>query len=419
MSPFLMPSFGHDMGYPLAPIEYWLDRLFVWTDRLGSFGSSQTDALPATFIHGLQALFVYLTGSLQLAQKLDFIFWFSIPGVTMYILLRSLHPEKENYLIRMVGSVFYMLNLYLLQAWIIAEMSKFSLVAVLPLVILAVSNVLMKNGSIVKNSLLVGLATLFLNGGAGIPLWGGLFMAVFAFYISVLFLQPKNTRLKKIIRSIGFLIFTSILFILLNLYWLFPYLSAYKQNFTDRIGAAGGREGITAWSREISKHASFTNLFKLQGIPDLYDNPDHPYAQVVLNNPLFIIISILFPVVLFSNFLTLKLHDPTTRIYVFAFFAILIIALPFVAGSHPPLGSIYDLLLSYIPGFSIFRTPIYKFGMALWFSYSYLFAFGIHSIFKYLSIKHVFINKIKPYTLVFTLLLLCLYNFPAFTGAFF
>ena len=28
---------GHDMSYPLAPIDFWLDRLFVWTDRIGSF----------------------------------------------------------------------------------------------------------------------------------------------------------------------------------------------------------------------------------------------------------------------------------------------------------------------------------------------------------------------------------------------
>ena len=152
---------GHDMSYPLAPIDFWLDRLFVWTDRIGSFGSNQTDAIPGIFIHGLQALFYYVTGSLQLAQKLDFIFWFTLPGITMYILLRSLHPKKEEYIIRISGALFYMLNHYLLQGWIIAEMSKFSIVAAIPLIVLFTVNVMHKGESIVKNSFLVGFTLFF------------------------------------------------------------------------------------------------------------------------------------------------------------------------------------------------------------------------------------------------------------------
>lgn len=156
---------GHDMSYPLAPIDFWADRLFVWTDRVGSFGSNQTDAIPGVFIHGLQALFYQTTGSLQLAQKLDFIFWFTLPGLTMYILLRSLHAKPEDYILRLSGSLFYMLNHYLLQGWIIAEMSKFSIVSALPLVVLAIINVNIRHGSVVKNSILVGVTLFFLNGG--------------------------------------------------------------------------------------------------------------------------------------------------------------------------------------------------------------------------------------------------------------
>src|SRR3989344_6113655 len=104
---------GHDMSYPLAPIDYWLDRLYVWTNMAGSFGSNQTDAIPGIFIHGLQAFFYFLTSNLQLAQKLDFIFWFVLPGITMYILLKSLHPKKDEFLIRISGTLFYMLNHYL------------------------------------------------------------------------------------------------------------------------------------------------------------------------------------------------------------------------------------------------------------------------------------------------------------------
>lgn len=409
---------GHDMSYPLAPIDFWLDRLFVWTDRIGSFGSNQTDAIPGIFIHGLQALFYALTGSLQLAQKFDFIFWFTLPGITMYILLKSLHPEKESFVLRITGSLFYMMNHYLLQAWIIAEMSKFSIVSALPLVILAIINVNLRNGSVLKNSVLVGLTFIFLNGGAGIPLWGGLIIAAFSFFL-ITFLSSKVTLFKKIVRAVLFMVLVIIFFSLLNLYWLFPYLSSFKQNFTDRIGVAGGGEGAVGWSHEISKNASFTNLFKLQGIPDMYDNDQHPYAQVVLKNPLFIAISILLPIIVFSNFLTYKIHDRDRRVYLSGFFSILILSLPFVAGSHSPFGFIYDFLLRYLPGFSIFRTPIYKFGMALWFAYAYLFAVGIHALIQHIFIRHKVSPKYQICLLGILIGVLFLYNYPFFTGIFF
>ena len=46
---------GHDMGFPLAPVEHFLDRLYTWTDRLGPFGSNSVQVLPGVFIHGLEA----------------------------------------------------------------------------------------------------------------------------------------------------------------------------------------------------------------------------------------------------------------------------------------------------------------------------------------------------------------------------
>ena len=62
----------------------------------------------------------------------------------MYTLLHYLHPKKEDYLIRIPGSLFYMMNHYLLQAWTIAERTKFSIVAALPIVVLLIIRVLHK-----------------------------------------------------------------------------------------------------------------------------------------------------------------------------------------------------------------------------------------------------------------------------------
>ena len=412
---------GHDMSYPLAPIDFWLDRLFVWTDRIGSFGSNQTDAIPGIFIHGLQALFYYVTGSLQLAQKLDFIFWFTLPGITMYILLRSLHPKKEEYIIRISGALFYMLNHYLLQGWIIAEMSKFSIVAAIPLIVLFTVNVMHKGESIVKNSFLVGFTLFFLNGGAGIPLWGGLAI-VWITTLGVLFRLNPQPIWYRLRRGLTF-VFLSVLTIgILNWYWIYPYVQSFSQNYTTRVASSGGNEGAVRWSQEISKNASFNNLIKLQGIPDWYDNPQHPYSNNFLDNYFLLLLAIFFPAVAFVSLYTKKGESKHNVTFKLVFLAILLVAIPFTAGSHPPTGILYDLALKYIPGFSIFRTPFYKFGMALWFAYSYLIAIGLKQLadlVKQNLLPKLSFKIISASVLFIFTVLLCIYNYPAFLGEFF
>lgn len=412
---------GHDMSYPLAPIDFWLDRLYVWTDRIGSFGSNQTDAIAGIFIHGLQALLYVLTGSLQLAQKLDFIFWFTLPGITMYILLRSLHPNKEDFVIRISGSLFYMLNHYLLQAWIIAEMSKFSIVSALPLVVLAVINVNLRSGSIFKNSILVGVVLFFLNGGAGIPLWGGLAITVLTTMVVTLLISSRPVFL-KIRRALCFSMLSLFFVFLLNLYWIYPYVASYRYNYIHRLGAAGGSEGAIVWSKEISRNANFTNIIKLQGIPDWYDNPEHPYSNVILKNYFFLLLAILFPGIAFVNIYTKRGESRNNVNYKLIFFGILLVAIPFTAGSHPPTGFFYDLALKYIPGFAIFRTPFYKFGMALWFAYSYLIALGLKQLIDFAresNLPKLHTRAASLFALTLFIIWVGAYNYPAFTGVFF
>src|SRR3989344_3358830 len=185
-------GFGHDMGFPLAPVDHFLDRLYTWTNRLGPFGSDQIQVLPGFFIHSIEAILSTLGFSILSVQKITYIFWFVLPGITMYILLRYLHPEKEDYTIRLSGSLFYMMNHYLLQAWTIAERTKFSLVAALPLVVLLIIKVLHKKESPVKNSILLALVLFFLNGGEGIPILISLFIVILVTVVLFFFLSEEN-----------------------------------------------------------------------------------------------------------------------------------------------------------------------------------------------------------------------------------
>ena len=164
---------------------------------------------PESSYMGCRRCFITLQVHCNWPKKLDFIFWFALPGLTMYLLLRSLHPQKEDYLIRISGSLFYMLNHYLLQGWIIAEMSKFSIVSALPLVVLAIINVNTRSGSVLKNAILVGITLFSLNGGAGIPLWGGLAIVALTTMFVTFFIssQPFFTNSSELLVSLYCLCF--------------------------------------------------------------------------------------------------------------------------------------------------------------------------------------------------------------------
>lgn len=418
-------ALGHDMGFPLAPVDYFKDRLFTWSDRIGSFGSNQTDSISGIFIHGLEALFSSLGFSLIEAQKLTFIFWFVLPGITMHTLLKSLHPKKEEYVIRISGSLFYMLNHFLLQAWLIAERTKFSLIAVLPLIVLIIINVIIRKKNILWESIKLCLFLIFLNGGAGIPLWGGVaVVGVCTFVISLIYSSEK--WVKKLLRAISFILISLIFLILANLYWIYPYINSFEFNFTQRFQSAGGIDGILGWSRDISRNASFANILRMQGIPEWYGNPNHPYARVFLGNPIFILLSFLFPLLAFFGVIKHFMGDKLHKLYTTTFLAILVVGIPFVAGSHAPFGFIYDFLLKELPGFSIFRTPYYKFGMVIWFAYTYLVAVGLYTVANYLCKSNFLVTRVNLSEQKFKAIILCIfilalttYNFPFFTGSFF
>lgn len=414
-------ALGHDMSFPLSPVDFFLDRLYVWTDRIGTFGSNQTDAVAAIFIHGLEALFTYLGLSLVNTQKLTFIFWFTLPGITMFTLLRSLHPKKEDFLIRLSGSLFYMMNHYLLQAWIIAERTKFSIVAALPLVTLFIINSIYKKGSILSNSLLVSLTLFILNGGSAIPLWGGLFIATFTTLVMVCILSSYS-KIEKIKRFLLFSLLSLAFTLLLNFYWFYPYVSSFTQNYTQRINLAGGVDAAVSWSQEISRNTSFSNLLRMQGVPDWYENLEHPYSNNFLDSPFLIIISLVFPSIAFLGLIKRNGETKEDSIYRIIFLSILIVGIPFAAGSHPPFGKVYDFLLKEVPGFSIFRTPFYKFGMVIWFAFSYLIAIGLKYCLEKLSVttlSKLTYKFISIFTLAIFILILFTYNYPYFTGIFF
>lgn len=403
-------ALGHDMGFPLNPIIFFKDRLFVWTDRVG-LGMDQTLGSAAVLIHGLEALIKSFGFSIFTTQKIVFVFWFVLPGLAMYYFVSSLHEKKEEWFIRLSASLFYMFNHFLLQAWFMAERTKFSLVVALPLLLALIIKIIERKIPLVRGLSLVALILFFFNGGGGIPLYGGIILTISLALVFFGVIQVKIHGRKEISRLAILTLFLLTVFLLVNSFWFLPLISRTVTAYGQSLASIGGISGVIAWSSVISKSTSFLNLLRLQGIPDWYENPLHPYSGIFLNNLMLILASFLIPIIVFSSlFIVRKVKE--YRPYVLFFALLALVAAIFTAGSHPPFGGLYNALLAFVPGFAVFRTPFYKFGPALWFSYAYLFSFSLY--FLLLRFK-----RLRTFLWLTILILIPLYSFPFFTGIFF
>ena len=283
-------AIGHDMGFPIDPIMFFKDRLFLWTDRVG-LGWDQTLGSAAVLLHGLEALIASLNLGIFTTQKIVFIFWFVLPGLSMYYFVSTIHKDKEQWFIRLAASFFYMFNHFLLQGWFIAERTKMSLIIALPLLLAFTISTLQHKTSVKKGLALISLTLFFFNGGGGVPLYGGILLA---FFLALLFFgsfQIKINGKREIKRIVLFSFGVLGSFILANAYWVIPILSGIFTSYRQNISTIGGISGIISWSSEISKFASYLNLFRLQGIPDWYGNPLHPYSNIFFTSPILILIS--------------------------------------------------------------------------------------------------------------------------------
>ena len=254
---------GHDAGLTLSPISHFQDRLNSWTERFG-FGNDQSYAIPGFFIHGLEAFVSWIGFSIQEVQKITFVFWFLLPGFTMYYFSSRLEKKLKLHYFALPVSIFYIFNHFLLQGWFVAERTKFSLYAALPL-LLAFLFDWKEKGQTFKTALLLSLTFFFLNGMASLPLFGGVIVTLLVFLI---FYFLENFSIKGLVRLISLFLLIGILSFLLQAYWLLPYGYYVSHSYSDAVTFFGGTAGIQEWIRYISENSSFLNLFRLQGVPE-------------------------------------------------------------------------------------------------------------------------------------------------------
>lgn len=404
---------GHDAGLSLDPLVHFLDRLHVWSQRF-SIGTDQSAALlGAFFIHGFEAFLSFLGISLRSGQIVQFVFWFTAPGLAMYFFAHKIFPSKKY--LPLIASVIYMLNFYLIQGWFIAERTKFSLYVALPLVLYFLIAYLTGKMGFVKSVLLTGITLGIFNGGGSLPLYGGLIFTILVSFVYINFIHSSIGTFKKtLFYSIG----TGVIYLLLNAYWVIPYFFYLSGFYSRDLAQAGGVGGALTWARYLSSQSTLINIFRGQGIPDWYLNPYHAYAQNFLDNPLLILASFLFPILAFSALLLIK--KGKDRFYIYLFVLIALVGILFSSGPQSQLGVIYETMLKYVPGFAIFRSAFFKFDYIVWFSYGLLIGYTLDFVFSH--IEQSFLKRkvflFSKVLLIFFVVGYVLYHYPVLTGSF-
>jgi hypothetical protein len=413
--------FSNDVGYPLNPVEIFQNRLFAWNDSW-NFGNAQKDLGGSIPYYALETLLTVITGSVFIGQRIFVIVWFFIILISIYEMVKRLPAFSPKPYMGLLAAIFFGFNHFQLHAWRVLWVSRFSTYAALPIIFLLLAKYFEEKISLTKASILIGFIIFCLNGGGSPPLFGililmGLIMMFYFVFLSF----PKNFG-KMVKKSLMIGIFSSLATFLFSFYWIYPYIKLFFSTYGNIISEGGGPMLMLNWADVVSANTSILNLIRLHGL-SFWGTGSSPadYQYIYFKNPIFIALSFLLPITGFAAILFSKKEEEKKYILLFTIFALF--GLVFSAGSHQPFREFYIFLLKTVPGFPIFRSPVYKFGGLLWFSSAVLISFTLSTVIVKMTkyMKKTLPAKRKPYYLVplFFVVMILTYNFPFFNGKFF
>lgn len=408
---------GHDSGGRLFFTEYYTQLLQTWNNQL-NFGTSTPLSAGFLLVQLPELVFSLLMPTASWAQRLSYTWWFAVMGVGMYTCAYFLFPQREKRWFRIITTLFYQYNFFILQAWFIAERAKFSLYAALPLGFIILYKMLRHEWSVFWGSIAFSLVFFFFNGGGLPPFFGNILLAYGVLFLVSIVHRVLRKELSELVHIVKIVFACLLLTVLLNAYWILPVIITAFTSYSSTVSSSGGIDALFAWERMVSQFATFSNLLRLQGIPDWYHNPSHAYANMFISDPMFIALSFV-PIMLIGYALRYwpeQLRNKTIRYdLLITIFLIFIIGCALTAGSTSPLGFIFKWLFYNVPGFAIFRSAFYKFGQAYWFAFALLFGLSFQVFYDTIPSRW----KLHRYIAPFCILLVLVYHWPFFAGQFF
>lgn len=401
---------GYDAGYRLQGLTYISDLAHSWNHTL-NYGADWSIYRAFSVLLFPESLLISLTGSLQIAQGVTFVGWFLLMGLSMYALLRTIFPESKFFFFRIFSSVLYVFNFFILNGWLNAERAKFSLYAALPIAILLLYRQAFHRTHPFVNAICFGLTYAVLNGGGSPPLFGAT-LVVLACAIVVFFIGVWRQRgIWDAGKLLGIYALFGVAFVCFNAYWLLPLAGLASGSYASSVAGQGGIGGLIEWEKVFSQNASFVNIFRLQGFPDWVNNSLHSYASVYGLNPFLILISFIPVLSILLGVVRFGMKDSKQSYFLIFLFILLCMGAVMTAGSHPPTGKLYILLMRHVPGFAVFRSSFFKFAPTVWLPLIILFGYYL-SLFIETYLKKI---SVKQIVWILCIVGVLAYHYPFFT----
>ena len=394
---------GYDFAIYLTPLQDLKENIYLWRDRFVT-GVDNTYHLPFILYFFIFAFPIWLGASLYTAEKIVFVLFFTLPGLSMYHMVRGLFFNEENVRIAsLVSAIFYMFNFL-----VMAHFGRGNLLALLGYGLLPLFISLLFKGM----TSLLGLRYLLLSGILSLgfaflighpPDFFVPLIAIFIFIIFFLYINPdKNYRYQ----ALRFIILAGLFSLSLNLWWIIP-LIRYAFNFS--LGPDYHRYLYTLTTVKAYS-VNLWEIIRSLGNPLYFDRAAGTTfwsAEKYYYHPGFIALGLSFPIIAYASLL---FKQKNKYIFYFAFLSILGLFLS--KGAAAPWGGIYNYLYSRIPGFFIFRAPYRVFTSLYIFAWAPMIGMGITKILGFF--KH---KKSANLLLIVFFAFVFIYSGPLFTGS--
>jgi hypothetical protein len=385
---------GGDDWWLLDPTLISKYFLYAWNIKLYNAGSVNPIQEIFPFFLSFDLLHLFNISPL-LSQRIWILLLFVLPGISMYYLMSVL--ECSN-IAKIISSIFYMYNIYLLQVGPYQQNIKLLLIVLPPLFAFFIQGLSTKK--YLKYSCLFCIATVFCATSTVNPPAVIAILLIFILVIGYL-IFVFDYKLKEIFKFSSILIAGTVL---INAWWNI-FISYYV------ISSQSSLHSQLTFSA-LSTHQVY-DFFRLIGFWAWDSQMYFPYSSEY-NTSFVLILSFLLPVCLFSSLILYKKNK-----WILFFSGLSLVGIFLAKGTVEPFGLVYNYLFLHFPGFFMFREPFAKFTPLIVFSYSVLLGMSISGIWGKIGQYQISIVKktgIQVILIICVILVILINAFPLVTG---
>lgn len=332
-----------DTTFPISPINFFQNRLWVWQENHPFFGFDGSQDLPFIPVLGVFALAKSVTGlPAELIQRVWNVLVFFLAGICMYFLAKIL--IKGNRLAWIVAAVFYIYNPATIAYMRGGGITYYLFVyATTPLFLRFLILGLGAKEHSNKYAALLSLASITQVLGFQLLATQMLVPLMYAVYyiLSNWTLEKAKHALMFVLKAIG-------LILLINSWWIFPAIANFSQVYEQQAINISTRS-ILGWD--------YLSIYRLW--LSSWPFPDYYSSLLGISVGVSLACLIFLPLIFPSR------KDETYKYTIF--FAISAIALAILfAGSAGPFGNLYQYAWSKMPlGAALLPTDTGKFSLTI------------------------------------------------------